>query len=115
MVPATANGRSAGLSASTRGEFSAASCSSRSLAQAPAHAKRRKMGAASARTVHGTLLIIVPILLEEHGVHKEEAGTLIDVQVVLGAGRSDLEEEQKNRTRGRKPRHGDEHRIAEPV
>src|SRR5580765_4399328 len=98
MVPATANGRSAGRSASTRCEVSAASCSSRSLAHAPAHARRRKAGAASARTVHGTRLISVPLLLEEHGVHKEEAGTLIDVQVVLGGSfRSGADEEQEHR------------------
>jgi hypothetical protein len=29
--------------------------------------------------VHGTLLIIVAVLLEEHGVYKEEAGALINV------------------------------------
>jgi hypothetical protein len=56
-VPATVNGRPAGLSASTCGESTVALCSSRSLAQAPALARRRKAAAASVQRVRWTLFM----------------------------------------------------------
>jgi hypothetical protein len=83
MVPATVNGRPAGLSAFASDEFSVTACSL-SLARAPAQARKRKVERRALERSAGPCSWRRPSPYR-HGVHKEEASSLSDVQIVHAA------------------------------